>query len=53
MTEPAKLYFEDVELGDEIGPAIISVSDEQVVDFCSLWATRRPTVSPTRNRPRR
>ena len=42
MTEPAKLYFEDVELGDEIGPAIISVGDEQVVDFCSLWGNPAP-----------
>ena len=42
MTQPAKLYFEDVELGDEIGPAILSVADEQVVDFCSLWGNPAP-----------
>ena len=42
MTQSAKLYFEDVELGDEIGPAIISVLDEQVVDFCSLWGNPAP-----------
>ena len=42
MTQSAKLYFEDVELGDEIGPAILSVSREQVVDFCSLWGNPAP-----------
>ena len=42
MTQPAKLYFEDVELGDEIGPVITSVADDQVVDFCSLWGNPAP-----------
>ena len=42
MTQPAKLYFEDVDLGDEIGPAILSLSDEQVVAFCSLWGNPAP-----------
>ena len=42
MPQPAKLYFQDVELGDEIGPAILTVSDDQVVDFCSLWGNPAP-----------
>lgn len=42
MSQSAKLYFEDVELGDEIGPAIFSVADDQVVDFCSLWGNPAP-----------
>ena len=42
MTQTAKLYFDDVELGDAIGPAILTVSDEQVVDFCSLWGNPHP-----------
>ena len=42
MPESAKLYFEDTELGDEIGPIILSVTDEQVIDFCSLWGNPHP-----------
>lgn len=42
MTQAARLYFEDVELGDEIGPVIVSVNDEQVVEFCSLWGNPPP-----------
>ena len=42
MSESTKLYFEDIELGDEIGPAILSVTDDQVVDFCSLWGNPAP-----------
>ncbi len=42
MPQPAKLYFEDTELGDEIGPIILSVTDEQVIDFCSLWGNPHP-----------
>lgn len=40
--ESAKLYFEDVDLGDEIGPVVLSVMDEQVVDFCYLWGNPAP-----------
>ena len=38
----ARLYFEDVELGDEIGPAELAVSHAQVVEFCSLWGNPAP-----------
>ncbi len=42
MAQPAKLYFEDTELGDEIGPIILVITDEQVVNFCSLWGNPHP-----------
>ena len=32
-----ELYYEDVELGDEIGPIHREVSDEQVRQFVSIW----------------
>ena len=38
----AQLHFEDVELGDEIGPVVISVSTAQVTEFCSLWGNPAP-----------
>ena len=38
----AKLYFEDTELGDEIGPIILSVTTQQVIDFCALWGNPHP-----------
>ena len=38
----ARLHFEDVELGDEIGPAVLSVSTEQVTEFCALWGNPAP-----------
>ena len=39
------LYFEDVELGDDIGPVTKIVNDEQVVEFVAL---RDPNPSPSR-----
>ena len=38
------LYFEDVELGDDIGPVTKIVNDEQVVEFVAL---RDPNPSPS------
>ena len=38
----ARLHFEDVELGDEIGPAVLSVTTAQVTEFCSLWGNPAP-----------
>ena len=31
-----KLYFEDVDIGDEIGPVTRTVSDEEVIQFVSI-----------------
>ena len=36
-------YFEDFDLGDEIGPLEISASDEQVLDFCNIWERETPS----------
>ena len=40
-----KLYFEDVDIGDEIGPVTRSVSDEEVIQFVSI---RDEKVTPSR-----
>ena len=40
-----KLYFEDVDIGDEIGPVTRSVSDEDVIQFVSI---RDEKVTPSR-----
>lgn len=42
QSSSAKLYFEDTDLGDEIGPVILSVTDQQVIDFCALWGNPHP-----------
>ncbi|MDP6550003.1 MAG: MaoC/PaaZ C-terminal domain-containing protein [Dehalococcoidia bacterium] len=31
------LYFEDVELGAEVGPLEIEATDERVIAFCHVW----------------
>ena len=36
-----ELYYEDVELGDEIGPIRREVTDEQVRHFVSIWGPER------------
>ena len=36
------LYFEDVELGDEIGPLEIEATDDRVLAFCQVWDNRTP-----------
>jgi acyl dehydratase len=36
-----KLYFEDVEIGDEIGPVERVVTDEQVNEFVRIWGAER------------
>ena len=36
------MYFEDVELGDEIGPLEKIASDQDVIDFCNLWGPPTP-----------
>ena len=40
MTFPS---FEDVELGDEIGPVETEATDEAVLAFCRAWGKWRPT----------
>ena len=39
------LYFEDVDIGDEIGPITRSVSDDDVIQFVSI---REKKVAPSR-----
>ncbi|PKB78541.1 MAG: hypothetical protein BZY88_17770 [SAR202 cluster bacterium Io17-Chloro-G9] len=36
-------YFEDLELGDEIGPLEIEASDAQVSSFCRIWDRETPS----------
>ena len=40
--EGTNLFFEDIELGDEIGPLEKVVADEDVIDFCNLWGPPTP-----------
>ncbi len=35
-------YFEDVELGDEIGPLETEATDDGVLEFCHVWENRGP-----------
>ena len=36
------LFFEDVELGDEIGPLVTEATDDGVASFCGVWGTPTP-----------
>ena len=36
-------YFEDIELGDEVGPLVIEASDEGVLAFCRVWGNDAPS----------
>ena len=36
------MFFEDVELGDDIGPLVKIASDQDVIDFCNLWGPPTP-----------
>ena len=36
------VYFEDVEMGDEIGPLEIEATDAGVLEFCQVWENRTP-----------
>lgn len=31
------VYYDDVDLGDEVGPVVRSVSDDQVIEFTQVW----------------
>ena len=35
-------YFEDVELGDDVGPLQIVATDDGVAEFCRLWGSDTP-----------
>ena len=34
--------FDDVELGDEIGPLLIEATDDSVLAFCQVWSSSIP-----------
>ena len=40
-----KIYFDDVDLGDEVGPVERIVTDEQVIEFTQVWGREE---GPTR-----
>ena len=40
--EGTNLFFEDIELGDEIGPLEKVAADQDVIDFCNLWGPPTP-----------
>ena len=42
-TQTNPRFFEDVEVGDEIGPLEIVATDEGVVSFCELWGSTMPS----------
>ena len=39
------VYYDDVDLGDEVGPVVRSVSDDQVIEFTQVWGREE---GPTR-----
>lgn len=39
------VYYDDVDLGDEVGPVIRTVSDDQVIEFTQVWGREE---GPTR-----
>lgn len=42
MTGPNSPVFEEVELGDEIGPLQKIVADDDVITFCRMWGNPGP-----------
>lgn len=42
MTTGTGPWFEDIELGSEIGPLELVATDERVADFCRLWGNPTP-----------
>ena len=42
MTPGNRPYFEDIELGSEIGPRELVATDENVATFCRLWGNPMP-----------
>ncbi len=39
------IYFDDVDLGDEVGPVVREVTDDQVIEFTQVWGRE---AGPTR-----
>ena len=39
------IYFDDVDLGDEVGPVVREVTDDQVIEFTQVWGRE---TGPTR-----
>ena len=35
-------FFDDIELGDEIGPLVTEATDDGVASFCNVWGTPTP-----------
>ncbi len=42
MEQSQSTFFDDVELGDEIGPLLRGIQTEEVADFCNIWGTPPP-----------
>jgi acyl dehydratase len=42
MAKTSPVYFEDVEMGDEIGPLHKVAADPAVMDFCRMWGNPGP-----------
>lgn len=42
MDHAPRRYFEDVELGDELGPVPLTISQEEVVAYCRVWGRPIP-----------
>jgi acyl dehydratase len=42
MTETKSPYFEEVELGDEIGPLEKDITDDAVLAFCKIYTSCTP-----------
>ena len=42
MVDGKCLSFEDIDLGDEIGPVELVATDENVATFCELWGNPMP-----------
>ena len=41
MTTSSALHYEDVEIGDDIGPVVRRISTDQVHQFLTLWGERQ------------
>ncbi len=49
----ALLYYEDVEIGDDIGPVRRTITDEQVREFVGIWVPGRDTSRFTQDKTAR
>ena len=55
MADRSSTLFDDIEMGDEIGPIELVATDENVSTFCELWGNPMPNrfTSPGSSRGRR